>query len=108
MTNTKPGRPPADTTAAKQFLLECLSDGPIPLKELRRAADAAGITDMDLMRARNAMGLKPKQVAVTRVLWCLALPNAGAGGVASQEDTPATPAAPVTLPPVEGVSGGNQ
>lgn len=42
---------------AKSFLIDLLTAGPLPRKELEKAADGAGISDKTLRRAKTALGV---------------------------------------------------
>ena len=42
---------------AKNFLIDLLTAGPLPRKELEKAADGAGISDKTLRRAKTALGV---------------------------------------------------
>jgi RecA-family ATPase len=66
------------TRAAKQFLIEVLSSGPVPSKEvLRQAREGYGITEDTLRRAYKDIGLKPTRIGFgANGQWMWALPVA--------------------------------
>lgn len=66
------------TRAAKQFLIETLSNGPVPSKELfKYAREGYGITEDTLRRAYRDIGMKPSRVGYgSNGGWMWALPYA--------------------------------
>jgi len=42
---------------AQNFLIDLLTAGPLPRKELEKAADGAGVSDKTLRRAKSALGV---------------------------------------------------
>jgi Mrp family chromosome partitioning ATPase len=66
------------TRAAKQFLMETLSNGPVPSKELfKYAREGYGITEDTLRRAYRDIGMKPSRVGYgSNGGWMWALPFA--------------------------------
>jgi hypothetical protein len=64
--------------AAKQFLIEMLSNGPAPAKELLTyGREGYGITDDTLRRAYKEIGTKPSRVGFgSNGAWMWALPFA--------------------------------
>ncbi len=52
---------PAQREAATEWLLELLSEGPLPAKEVRAQADEAGLAWRTVRRAKDDLGIKPKK-----------------------------------------------
>ena len=46
---------------AKRLLREILADGPVPQREVKEAAEAAGISMATVQRAKKALGVKTKK-----------------------------------------------
>jgi hypothetical protein len=62
---------------AKQFLIEMLSAGEVPAKEIKAAADAQMISAATLRRAKSALGVQVKRDGFgpgSTLLWSLSYP----------------------------------
>lgn len=60
----------------KDFLRDVLADGPLPVKDVERAAKEAGISRDSLRRARERMGIKPKRTGFgPEGVWTWGLPG---------------------------------
>jgi hypothetical protein len=59
---------------AKDFLTEVLTDAPLNAKEVQRQATEAGIAKRTLMRAKDALGIKPRKIDMDKG-WVWELPK---------------------------------
>jgi putative DNA primase/helicase len=57
------GEPKTAVDEAKQFLLAMLAAGPVLSKELLREAKSAGMSEMTVRRAKDALSIKARQVS---------------------------------------------
>jgi len=90
---------------AKDFLIEALAGGPKPVKEVQKAARAAGIAERTLARTKARMGVRAKRCGVPggkrgEGEWLWALPEAEEPEGALVNDQGWKPAA---LPPSTGL-----
>lgn len=71
---------PAKEDEAEDFLVEALSDGPIPTKEIEALAGEAGISSITLVRARKSLGVvsTKERGPDGRMRTVLSLPELGA------------------------------
>jgi putative DNA primase/helicase len=68
------GEKPSKCDTAEDWLAEYLRDGPKPVKEIDAEAEAAGINNRTLRRAREGLGIRPRKAGFG-LGWCWALPN---------------------------------
>lgn len=57
----KPGPAPTALTEAQTFLRSLLADGPRQATAVQKEAEAAGLSEATLRRAKEALGIKPKR-----------------------------------------------
>jgi hypothetical protein len=72
-------------TAAKEFLRESLANGPLPVKDISRRADEAGVSWKTVMRAASALGVRKSKVGKPsdpKQHWVWCLPTEGDGDFA--------------------------
>ena len=77
--NSDPGADKSAKEEAEEFLLESLATGPMPQKEIRSHADAAGISWASLKRAKRALDVEASRLggigASGRWIWHLPSPK---------------------------------
>jgi len=91
----RPAAKPSALTEAEQFLRDCLADGPVPVRNVRRIAGDAGLSWATVRRAQASLGIRSTRVSEGgggAGQWVWQLPNAlssptvGQGAHVAQDD----------------------
>lgn len=67
------GRPPDQVYFAQGFLMDLLSDGPLPATEVKKAAEIKSISESTLNRAKESLNIQSKKAGK---IWMWKLPGA--------------------------------